>query len=106
MHLFTVGLMPSFLLSFACVLMHHSTSPMSAPKPDGIVQGECSDGRRDAWSSGCSIHLGDGFIEVSLEVKLSRRLQVVQLGHGISGLDGQQNEFTWLLTGHLQNKVV
>lgn len=50
--------------------------------------------------------LGDGFIEVSLEVKLSRRLQVVQLGHGISGLDGQQNEFTWLLIGHLQNKVV
>lgn len=30
----------------------------------------------------------------------------MQLGHGISGLDGQQNEFTWLLTGHLQNKVV
>lgn len=30
----------------------------------------------------------------------------MQLGRGISGLDGQQNEFTWLLIGHLQNKVV
>lgn len=104
MHLFTEGLMTSFLLSFAFVLMHHSTFPIRHLQNQmGLCKGSPQMREEMLTAPGSCIHLGDGFTEVSLEVKLSRSCK---LRLNISGLDGRQNQFTWLLIVSLQSKIV